>query len=451
MKILIIAPQYKPRGQSYELPLGLAYISSSLTSHGWDVQFVNLNETDWDTARVRWADTVMTGGLSVHYHKVREILVRAKRENPGIRTVVGGGLFSSMPEMMFDMLSPHIDIGVVGEGEELQWSMNMGKITTTNPIQDLDSIPFPDYEGLCVRSYLDRQSCGDEYNLYPVDKPRCMPIISSRSCPHNCSFCFHPTGRTYRQRSLDNFFEEVDMLVNMYSVNMLSIMDELISASPERLMRMCEGLGRYNLKWSAQIRVDSVDEDTIRMMKDAGCFSVSVGIEHINQCVLDGYRKRTTRKMIEDTLALLYKHGIGIQGNILLGGPDETPVTQAEATQWRDAHARYMVNLTAVIPYPGTELFNQGVKSGKINPRMFVAQECPYINFTGNSLEIPFNFVWGKVISFKDGTLTAECPHCGFVSRYPDIYWGATGIAFTQGQSYRIGCRACNQRMDLRW
>jgi hypothetical protein len=109
-----------------------------------------------------------------------------------------------------------------------------------------------------------------------------------------------------------------------------------------------------------------------------------------------------------------------------------------------------MINLTAVIAYPGTALYEQGVNQGKIRPKMFIAQECPYVNFTGTRLELPFDFMWGEMISFKDGNLKAVCPHCATVVEYPSIYFGATGAAFTQGQSYRIGCRNCNQRFDLK-
>jgi anaerobic magnesium-protoporphyrin IX monomethyl ester cyclase len=457
MKVLIIAPQYKPRGQFYELPMGLAYISSYLKSKGIDTKFVNLNEVDLDPKEVETANIVCTGGLSVHYHKVRKILMDVKKINPKAITIVGGGLFSSVSKMMLDMLAPYADIGVVGEGEEELYQIikdierddTIG-LYMAESIQNLDSLPFPDYEGMGVRAYLNRQRCGDEYYLYPCDKPRALPIVASRGCPYNCSFCFHPTGRVYRQRSLENVFKEIEFLMEEYDINILTVLDELISAQPERLEIFCHQIRKYGLKWTAQIRVDSVNEHTIQMMADSGCFSVSIGIEHINQTILDGYHKHTTRQQIEDTCELLYKYGIGIQGNILLGGPQETWETQAEAIAWRNAHARYMINMTAVIPYPGTELFDLGVKQGKINPKIFIAQECPYINFNNIDLQLPMQFMWGKLIEFKEGHLIAQCPHCGEIVGYRGIYNGGTGAQFTQGQSYRIGCPECNQRFDLK-
>jgi radical SAM superfamily enzyme YgiQ (UPF0313 family) len=339
----------------------------------------------------------------------------------------------------------------------LEWATGTKGIEAL-PIMELDELPFPDYEGLGVRAYLDRQLCGDEHYLYAVDKPRCLPVISSRSCPHNCSFCFHPLGKIYRQRSLDNFFSEIEFLIEKYQINMVAVLDELISVFPERINLFCERIKKYNLKWMAQMRVDSVNQDTINMLKDAGCIQISYGIEHVNQTILENYNKKTTLKQIESALEMTYAAGIGIQGNILLGGPAETDATIEEAIAWAGKNKKYMLNLTAVIPYPGTDLFYYGVKHGYI--KRFIEEGCPFVNFAGVQIRMPAFFNFGKLIDermlCKDqyrgeiSELTAECPHCHAQPKYPGVYWGSTGIAFTSGQSYRIGCRSCNQRFDIK-
>jgi|GEM_PF-3433357 Fe-S oxidoreductase len=55
-------------------------------------------------------------------------------------------------------------------------------------------------------------------------------MIASRSCPFSCSFCFHPTGNVYRERSLDDFFAELDFLVKKYSLTTVFVIDEYFAA-----------------------------------------------------------------------------------------------------------------------------------------------------------------------------------------------------------------------------
>jgi len=433
MKISIIIPQY--RGPYYELPTGLLYISSNLKKQGHEIKINNLNDEGLNISLD--TEVVMIGGLSVVFNQIKHIVNQVRLLLPNAKVIVGGGLVSSMPELMHKELGA--DLSVVGEGEYLD--VDATGIVKMDTITNLDNLPFPDYDGINIKGYLDRQRCGDEYYLYPVDKPRAMPIITSRSCPYDCSFCFHPLGRSYRKRSLDNVFTEIEWLIEKYQINILTVLDELIANFPERLELFCQRIKKYNIKWLSQIRVDSITNDTVKMMHDSGCFVVSIGIEHINQKVLDGYNKKITVEQIENALEILYTNKVGIQGNILLGGPDETPETVQEVIAWQNKNYKYMINTSRVIPYPGTKLFELGVKLGKINPIEFLENDCPFIHFSVAKTKIP-------AVLFK-ASRKNKCPHCKSANKYEGLYWGSTGVSFTHKKSYRIGCKNCNQRYDM--
>jgi anaerobic magnesium-protoporphyrin IX monomethyl ester cyclase len=464
MKILIVAPQYKPYGQFYELPLGLAYISSYLKNKGMDVEFVNTNERHSYLDKLPGCDVVCTGGLSPHYSKIKQIVADSKRINPRAVVIVGGGIISSEPDLALNMLGA--DIGIVGEGEEKLFDVLQGlgsiakpSIIKADPIKDLDSLPFPDYEGMGILGYLDRQLAGDEYYLYPLKKPRCVAVISSRSCPHSCTFCFHPCGQTYRQRSLDNFFKEVEFLISKYSVNMLAIIDELFAVFPDRIREFCERMQQYNIKWMSQMRVDSVDLETLVAMKRSGCVVISYGIEHVNNDILKSFGKKTTISQVEAALDRSQEAGIGIQGNILLGDIKETDDTVMEAMSWRRRNAKFCVNIGQVTPYPGTALYKHGVETGKINPRDYIEAGCPNVALSSANLKFPVELYCGEPIEIKKtGTdqyrgqlfsMKAICPHCHETSEYNDLYLNASGSCFAQWKSYRIGCQHCNQRFDI--
>jgi anaerobic magnesium-protoporphyrin IX monomethyl ester cyclase len=467
MRVLLVAPRYKPYGQYYELPIGLAYISSYLKSKGIDTHLLNLNEHPNDSPlypEIEKSDYFCTGGLSVHYEWIKQLFLKSRYIKPSIINVVGGGLYSAQPN--HEMLSwLNADQGISGEGEHALYTKLTGEVIEHPTIDDL---PFPDYEGLGVREYLDRQLCGDEYYMFPYDKPRALPIISSRSCPFNCSFCFHPLGRRYRQRSLENIFREIDMLVETYNINILVVLDELFAADPERLNEFCLRIKKYKLKWICQLRVDSVTKEVLTLLKDAGCFQISYGIESADDTVLKSMNKHITLEQINNALQWTYEAGIGIQGNLIFGDRAETPFTAKRSLDWWEEHLQYLINLTYLIAYPGTDLYKYALENGIIkDPKVFLEQGCPTVFLSKDFPTVSkmvearrgLNLINSSSCIFIDQKVAdergriysaiAECPHCHRQNEYKNLYWGSTGIAFTQEKSYRIGCRHCNQRFDL--
>lgn len=495
MRTLLVAPRYvRQTGDYYEFPLGLCYVSASLKAKGFAVSCLNLNHTDesLETA-VRRAviqqdiDVVCTGGLSVHYNSIKAVLEAAKQARRDVVTVAGGGAVSSAPDLL--VRSTPMDIGVVGEGEEtmvhilrtLEESGDLSqapgvhyrtpdqKVAATPPrqaIADLDSLPFPDYEGFDVETYLDLQRPFDNYYLYPFDRPRLLPIISSRSCPFNCTFCYHPLGKKYRKRSLDNFFAELDGYVRRYGVNMVAILDELFSVDRKRLKEFVSRMEGYGLKWIAQLRVDSVDAEDLGQLKRAGLFYISYGLENAADSILRSMKKHITVSQIESTLAATREAEIGIQGNFLFGDPAETMETARTTLDWWRSHAHYHINLSRVAPYPGSEIYGHCRDKGIIADELsYLQQGCPVVNMTTLTQEQldAIEEEMGRCIvehrtpaailgSREEGcdpvkgrrlyTLDLRCPHCGKEISYRHFAIGAI-------ETVKLGCRHCNQRFDI--
>ena len=363
MNFLIIVPKYNKDYFYYDFPVGLAYIAAAIKQAGYNVKCLNLNHHNIENqaslikdAIEKWnINIVCTGGLVVHFNSILQILVTAKQTRPNIITIVGGGLISCEPELIFKALP--VDIGVLGEGDKtiqeiadalanqksfenikgIIYRKTDGTQTITEPrdsISDLSELAYPDYEGLGLDFYLDNLLPYDTTNFHVLDKPRIMPVISSRSCPYQCRFCYHPIGNKYRSRPLDDFFNEIEFLIERYNVNGLLIIDELLCHSKERLKAICQRLKGYNLKWMAQLRVDSVNEELLQMMKDAGCFNISYGIESAHNDILKSMKKNTTLDQIENALDLTYKTGISLQGNLLFSDRSETSETIEHSINW---------------------------------------------------------------------------------------------------------------------
>lgn len=492
MNFLIVTPKYvNVVGEHYHFPVGLAYISASLKKEGYNVHCLNLNHYDESVETIlqreiigKNIDIFCIGGLSAHFNKIIAVLNIARNIKPDMITIAGGGLISSEPALMLEALK--LDFGIIGEGEETIAELadaiinkkdfrNVNGIVyvdkaegliMTPPrkeITDLDSVPWPDYDGFEMDKYVDMFIPSSYHNLHPFDQPRELPLIASRSCPYNCTFCYHPIGNKYRQRSLNSIFEELDYMAKRFKINILGVYDELFSTDRKRLEEFCERIKKYNLKWSVQLRVDRVDAEMLGMMKDAGCYYLSYGLESACDKILESMKKKITVSQIEKALKLTREAGIGIQGNFIFGDSAETWETANETLEWWLNHKEYQIWLTPIETYPGTELYHRAVSKGVIPDRLkFIEDGCPIINVSSMSDEEYeklmgllryhsfMNRISPDIISLEKMkthpvmgdlyALKARCPHCHRIVEYNNI--NIRGIR-------KLPCRECNQRFDL--
>ncbi|MFZ5774270.1 MAG: B12-binding domain-containing radical SAM protein [Thermodesulfobacteriota bacterium] len=498
LNILVVAPRYvSTKGRYYEFPLGLAYISAALKHAGFKVSCLNLNHSDRpESDQIRQAieqhniSVFCVGGLSPHFARIRSIIEAARAVRDDITVILGGGIISSAPELIMEALCP--DFGVIGEGEEtivelmriiqddgdvasvngLAFRDARGTTVLTQPrrlIDNIDSIPWPDYEGFGLDEYLAMQLPADEYHLYLFDNPRVMPMIASRSCPYRCTFCFHPLGNKYRQRSLDGFFAEFDYLVERYRVNIVSISDELFSQDIERTREFCDRVKPYGVKFLVQMRVDSVDAETLARLRESGCIAISYGLESASNTVLKSMKKQTTIDRIEKALDLTYRAGIGIQGNFIFGDKAETLETARETLGWWARHRKYQINLTPLFCYPGTGAYRHALETGVIRDQVrFLENGCLPLNITTladeeyNRLIAEIyetrlkNPIPAEVLSCKvEGRHASKgdlygieilCPHCRQAVSYRNMHQDGN-MMFWLGS--RLHCRNCHQRFDI--
>ncbi len=501
MKILIVAPKYEKHvGIWYAFPIGLASISAALKNVGHQVECLNSNHyfESMDmllTERLASGefDVICTGGISPLFYKIGEILTIAKEAAPGLITIIGGGLVSCEPELILDMLPA--DIGVVGEGDEtvveLMDALEEGRplegiqsivyrdrqggirLTSSRPsIKDIDALPFPDYDGLELARFLDMlfQNETEAFNLF--DDPRVVPIVGSRSCPYQCTFCFHPLGNTYRQHSLDYLFQEIEFLIDRYHANGLHIYDELFStaANNDRLVEFCDRIKAYRIQWAAQLRVDGVDKELLAHCKEAGCIHISYGLESASNKILKSMRKHISVEQIETALDQTYETGIAIRGNFIFGDKEETLDTVRETLEWWARHYKYQISLSYLQPYPGTALYHYGLSEGIIpDKRQFMTITYPVINLTKMSDEewdyvreetaflmyyhavIPATIVSCARTGFNDlkgpiYALEIICPHCGSTSVYPNMNHTANAESRAY---YNLYCRHCLQKFNV--
>ena len=492
MKITLIMPKSAVKGLPYDIPIGIGSLSAVLKRAGHSVSLLNLNHYDWDSneelirrIRSHQPDVIGTGSMSFSYSLLQNYLRLAKIACPDAKTMVGGMVVTSQPDVVYDGLGA--DIAVIGEAEETVVELmdalagdgdlagvkgiiyrdeKTGEPVTTLPrplIQDLDSLPWPDYEAMemdeFVTLYGNTDGGGLVYSHH--DDPRMVPIMTSRGCPFKCTFCCYELVETkYRTRNLDDVMAEIEHLVERYKINTLFISDDLFSLKKTRLIEFCERIEPMNLNWQCSIRVKPVDRDVLTLMRDSGCKTVAYGIESASPDVLLSMKKKITLADINETLKITNDVGLGIGGNLIFCDPAETQKTAMESLKWFTENTRYIIRMAMVGFHPGTVLYRDAVARGQIKDKIEYLEKNEYeINATEmpdaaySELNDYINFlvkvigITCKITSITERgngllALETECPHCQARNAYKKVYKRQDLITW-------ISCRSCNRRHKL--
>jgi len=424
MKILCVLPRfnkadlayYDPNSTdkfyNYIMPAGIAYVSSALKHAGFEVDVQNQNHVEgliYDVIKkqlqLKHYDYVFTGGLSMYYPNIRDLVIYIREISPSTVIVVGGGIISAQPKIMFELLKP--DVGVMFEGEETcvelvrcfeaggELSQVKGIVYTSKdketiinamrpPIENLDMIPYPDYEGLGIVDYIENtkpfhlgHSSTDWVNSYS--------IVTSRSCPYKCTFCFHSTGNKYRQRSIENIMGEIQWAIPKYKINYLFFLDELFAFDKQRALELCRQLKEFvatvpwHMRMYFQLRVDRTDVEIIDALKDIGADIVfAVGLESFNLTVLQSMKKQITPYQIKKCIALIADRHMMIQGMFIFGDPAETLETAKETLDFLKSHQdiiRGGIDCAFIIPFAGTGVYQHCVDAGIIKDEIALINE----------------------------------------------------------------------------
>jgi len=264
------------------------------------------------------------------------------------------------------------------------WYRDKGQVrrTTHRPlISNLDAVvPFPAWDLLPMDVYLKNPVVGIG---------RDIDFISSRGCPYPCTFCFHAFGRRYRAHSVDYIMAAVRHLKKTYDIDFISFQDDEFMADRRRFLHFCEALrkSRLEIKWSCTGRVNLVTRELLRTAKEAGCASVSYGIESGSQRMLDQMKKRVTVEQAKRAIRLNREVGIRCPTSFIVGMPGETPDTIQETIDFCKDVNIPLRGVMFATPYPGTPIFEEAVARGIIDPTRlenFVLTLGDAVDFTTN-------------------------------------------------------------------
>lgn len=410
MKVLLVMPgEHRQQGgvagyRFYVPPLGIMYVSSYLKDKGFDVHCLNMNHEGFrgiqDLLSHTGFDAVCTGGMYSYIKAYEDIFALAKEKNKNVKTILGGPAATAHPEFILRELKP--DFLVLGEGEEttadLLRAINDGdgkedvpgiayfdkgndRFVMTDlrpPMRDIDVLPLPDREGFGFSYFVEHYRKYSTLSVrYKREDIRTAFVIGGRDCPGRCTFCFRVMGGKVRYRSIDKVIGEIKLLKEEYDINEIEMLDDVFSIDKRRVNEFCQGIGSLGIHWWCQMNVRHVDEEMLKTMKASGCDWVGYGFESASDTVLKSMHKGIKVEHIEKALIATRRARLSLQANFIFGDPAETLETAEETLRFWRKYKSFHINLSYVIPYPGTKLYNDLVKRNAIKDlRHFWDNNC---------------------------------------------------------------------------
>ncbi|MHC4166267.1 MAG: B12-binding domain-containing radical SAM protein [Planctomycetota bacterium] len=391
MDILLINP---PAERSSDFPpLGLLSVGTVLKQAGYDVSILDAPLDGLDTPailKIAGDSPPDLIGITTFIVNERQILdlVRALKKELSCPIMLGGPHASSYPEKLMEK-EPAIDVIVVKEGEKtalefvraldkgtdwaevqgLVFRNGDGEIVTTTPRpleKNMDVFPIPDRSLVRLDAYKPIPSM---YKRFPITS-----IITSRGCPFNCTYCFEAgvLSQKYRRRSVEKVIEEIKYLVWEYGIREIAFWDDEFVLNSKWVHGFCDALitGGVDITWSCFGRVGSVTAEMLRQMNEAGCWSISYGIESGNQETLDFIKKGFTLEQVRDAVRWAHEAGIETRCSFMLALPGETPEMGQKTIDFAVELDLDYAQFFATNPLPGTPLYEDSHSLGTRTPNV---------------------------------------------------------------------------------
>lgn len=378
--MLLINPS---RGYYYFLPsAGLAYLAAVLERAGAGVRIIDSQvEADHIPKLLAAARRHRMAGLSVNIGNIRwaiKISRLLRRFEPQVKIVMGGPYASAIHSRL---IPEHADIVVHGEGESVivdiardvdpaaiqgvsYWDGERIRATVArDPIDGLDEVPWPAWHHTRPAAY-----------NFPAKAWPVAPVITSRGCPHRCINCTHIVhGYKLRARSPESVVDEMEYMVRRFRLREIQIWDDNFTFSSSRAKEICERIIRKNLNVALSvpngIRADGGDEEMFRLMKRAGFYLVSIGVESGVQEIVDKLGKKLNLAKVRPTVERLNRSGLHVNLFFMLGLPWDTRATMRETIDFAKSLPVHMAHFHVTMPFPGTELFDLVERDGRFLQR----------------------------------------------------------------------------------
>ncbi len=373
-----------------QIPLGLFYLASYIQANNREVRVIDAEalgmskESLLKDIRLFRPQIIGISSTTVAFQSTLLLAKMIKGESPHIVIVLGGPHPSAAVEDV--MQHGEIDYVIIGEGEEsfsrllsaLENNDDVGSIAGTAfrdkggsfkiaanssiPL-DINALPFPAYK--MIPDFKVYAPPPMNYKKLPV-----VNIITSRGCPNQCTFCGHSVfGRTLRQRSPENVADEIELLYKEYNIKEIAFVDDTFTINPQRIRDLFTILNKRQIyfPWTCMSRINTVNADVLRYMKEQGCWHISFGIESGNSEILKLIKKNISLHSTRIVIENCHRIGLLTKGFFIVGNPGETTKTINESIEFALDIPLDDIVVTLNTPLPGTKQYRTAGRYGHVD------------------------------------------------------------------------------------
>ncbi|WP_321366868.1 B12-binding domain-containing radical SAM protein [uncultured Desulfuromusa sp.] len=390
-------------------PLGLASIAAYLEREGFHCDILDgyaYPDVDQPLKQLLRQQRPIILGIScttASFHDSVRLAQLAKAELPEIKIVFGGSHVSALKEKILEF-SPVIDYAVIGEGEQV--ILELAQLDGSDPAQVaglvwraadgtlvdngyrsealvLDDLPFPAYEKLA--------GYPAAYKLPIFNYPTApnSSCISSRGCPYRCSYCDRSVFRsTFRFNSAEYLYQHLKYLQQRFSIRHINFYDDQFTFHRDRVEEFCylminQPLG---MTFNCAVRAEHVDRELLQLMKAAGCWMVSLGIESGDELLLSQHRQNVNLDRLGETIRTIKSCGIRTKGLLMMGLPGESEESIRRSMDYVFSLPIDDFNLAKFTPFPGSPIYEKIHQLGSFDedwPKM----DCMHFQFVPHGME----------------------------------------------------------------
>ncbi|MBU0599910.1 MAG: B12-binding domain-containing radical SAM protein [Candidatus Omnitrophica bacterium] len=371
-----------------EIPLGIAYLAAYLEKQGITTEIFDMNVCyNPFQLYIKILDNlnpsfVGISAFTIDIIKANEIAKLTKNSNKDIVTIIGGVHATALPKETLEEFN-YFDYLIYGRGEVTLTELvnklkskedvssleglayregNTVKINAPRKkIISLDELPFPAREKLELVRYKPHKQ---KYKRLPN-----TGIISSIGCPYHCSYCsvkiVHPQ---IFFRSAKKVVEEIKDCVRKFGIRDFRFYDDCFSFDRKRIVEFCRLIvdESLDISWNCVSRVDCVDFELLKLMKEAGCYLISYGIDGGTDRSLKIINKRTTLDQARNAIKVTKRAGIESSTSFLIGIPGQTIGEMNATIRFAKELSPDLANFYILKAYPGTKIYDEAKINGKL-------------------------------------------------------------------------------------
>lgn len=289
----------------------------------------------------------------ISLHLERQTIARLLHERPGARVFVVGTVASVVPEA-FDL--PGVTV-VKGEAEQLLWKLDEvlarpGATVQLGAIEELDRLPFPDWSPFKPQRF----RIAYDFWKFPTGL-----VQASRGCTMKCNYCpYIVLENSNRQRNPQAVVDEMEYGIRRWGFRSFKFRDPLFGTNRANLYELAERIGRMTRKiqFSVETRIELMRPEVLRLLKQVGLTSITVGIETPAEETLRQYHRAPVRDDRQrEFVGLCRSLGIRTVAGFMIGFPSDTEQSIRDVGHYAQAVGPTFANFNVVTPYPGTEFF----------------------------------------------------------------------------------------------